>query len=73
MTGKDYLEVMAVMLDVSIRDAFTSSCSEKIIQDKSLEWTKELNELRKNTRRKLRVALRQNVLEHWESYCEAQR
>ncbi len=36
-------------------------------------WTKELNKLRKNTRRKLRVALRQNVPEHWESYREAQR
>ncbi len=71
--GKDDLEVMAVMLDTSTRDAFTLSCPEKIIQDKSLWWTKEPNKLRKNNRRKLRVSLRQNVLERGESYREAQR
>ncbi len=36
-------------------------------------WTKELNKLKKNIRWKLRVPLRQNVPEHWESYLEAQR
>ncbi len=55
--GKDDVEVAAAMLDTSIRDSFTSSCPEKIIQDKSMWWTKELNELRKSARRKLRVAV----------------
>ncbi len=72
--SKDDLEVMAAMLDTSIRDSFASSWPGKIIQDKSsMWWTKELNKLRKYTRRKLRVALRQNVPEHWESYRKAQR
>ncbi len=59
------------MLDTSIRDYFTSSCPEKIIEDKNMWWTNELNKLRKNTRRKLRVTLRYSGLEHWESYHEA--
>ncbi len=71
--SKDDLEVVAAMLETSIRDTFASSCAKKIIQDKSMWWTKEPNKLRKNTRRKLRVVLRQNVPEYWESYREAQR
>ncbi len=70
--SKDGLEVMVVMLDTSIRDSFTSSYPNKTIQDKSMWWSNELNKLRKNTRRKLRLAKRQSGLEHWESYCEAQ-
>ncbi len=73
MESKDDLEVVAAMLDTSIRDSSASSCPEKIIKDKSMWWTKQLNKLRKNARRKLRVALCQNVPEHWESYHEAQR
>ncbi len=34
--GKDDPEMVAAMLDTSIRDSFTSSCPEKIIQDKSM-------------------------------------
>ncbi len=52
--SKDDLEVMAAMLDTTIRDSFASSCTEKIIQDKSMWWTKELNKHRKNTRWKQR-------------------
>ncbi len=70
--SKDDLEMVVAMLDTSIRDSFTSSCPEKIIQDKSMWWTNELSKLRKNSRGKLSVALRQSVLEHWESYREAQ-
>ncbi len=62
---KDDLEVVAATLHTSIRDSFASRHPEKIIQDKSMWWTKKLNKLRKNTRRKLRVALCQNVPEHW--------
>ncbi len=47
--SKDDLEVVAAMLDTSIRDSFASSCPEKIIQDKNTWRTKELNKLRKNT------------------------
>ncbi len=69
--SKDDLEMVAAILDTSVRDSFASSCPQKINQDKSMWWTKKLNKLRKNTRRKLWVALYQNVLEHWESYREA--
>ncbi len=72
MESKDDLEVVAAMLDTYIRDSFALSCPEKIIQDKRMWWTKELNKPKKNIRRKLRVALCQNVPEHWESYHEAQ-
>ncbi len=58
---------MTVMLNTSMRYSYISSWPHKIIQDKSLWWTKELNKLRKNTRRKLSAVLRQNVPEHWES------
>ncbi len=54
--SRDDLELVAAMLDTSIRDSSASSCPGKIIQDKSIWWTKELNKLRKNTRRKLRKA-----------------
>ncbi len=42
------LEMVAAMLDTSIRDYFTLNCPEKIIQDKSIWWTNELSKLRKN-------------------------
>ncbi len=50
--SEDNLEMVTAMVDTSIRDSFTISCPEKIIQDKSIRWT---NELRKNSMRKLRV------------------
>ncbi len=62
--SKDNLEMVTTMLHTSIRDSFTSSCTEKIIQDKSMWWINELNNLRKDTRRKLRVALCQSGPEH---------
>ncbi len=71
MESKHNLEVV-VMLDTFIRDPFASSCPEKIFQDKSMWRTNELNKLRKNTRRKLRLALRWSGPKHWESYCEVQ-
>ncbi len=36
MESKDNMEVMAAMLDTSMKDFFTSSCPEKTIQDKSI-------------------------------------
>ncbi len=43
--SRDDLEVVAAMPDISIRDSFASSCTGKIIQDKSMWWTKELDKL----------------------------
>ncbi len=71
--SKDDLELVAAMLDTYITDSFTSSCQTKTIQDKSTWSTNELNRLRKNTRRKQRVALGWSGPVHWESYHKAQR
>ncbi len=38
--SKDDLEMVAAMLHTFIKDSFISSCPEKIIQDKSMWWTK---------------------------------
>ncbi len=35
-------------------------------------WTNKSSKLRRNTRRKLRLALRQSGPDHWKSYREAQ-
>ncbi len=50
---------------------FRTLLLEKIIQDKNMWGTNEKSNLRKNTRRKLWVVLRQSVPEHWEPYCDS--
>ncbi len=64
---------MAAMLGTSPRDFFNLSCPVKIVQEKNARGggTDELNEFRKHTSRKLRVALRNNVPANWDSCCEA--
>ncbi len=66
------LETVAIMLDTSFGKFFESSRLEKRIQNKKVWRTYEVNKRKKNTRRKLRTALRQNVAVHWESYRQAQ-
>ncbi len=49
------------MLDTPLRKSTKSSCPEERIPNMNVCWANELNMLRKNTRRKLRKRLDQNV------------
>ncbi len=58
---KEDLETAAAMLDTSRRNSLNSNCPVRTVQEKNVWWTDKLNKLRKRTRRKLRVALQNNV------------